>query len=174
MGSGNIFYVLLLVAVIVLIICAALQFGEVTVNKGHPTMIIVLCLLIPPAGYLLACALPDNTLREMIMRSTGNGAANRAGESVCHCCGSSLPAMENADISKLRERCAARLENERKTAAKAAEDRRIASEKAAKKTKRILSIAIPAVITVIAIVLVVTKIVIPNSNYNVMCRIGLI
>ncbi len=36
MGSGNIFYVLLLVAVIVLIICAALQFGEVTVNKGHP------------------------------------------------------------------------------------------------------------------------------------------
>jgi hypothetical protein len=80
MGSGNIFYVLLLVAVIVLIICAALQFGEVTVNKGHPekkTMIIVLCLLIPPAGYLLACALPDNTLREMIMRSTGNGADNR-------------------------------------------------------------------------------------------------
>lgn len=169
MGSGNIFYVLLLVAVIVLIICAALQFGEVTVNKGHPekkTMIIALCLLIPPAGYLLACALPDNTLREMIMRSTGNGADNRAGESVCHCCGSSLPAMENADISKLRERCAARLEDERKAAAKAAEDRRIASEKAAKKTKRILSIAIPAVITVIAIVLVVTKIVIPNSNYN--------
>ena len=79
MGSGNIFYVLLLVAVIVLIICAALQFGEVTVNKGHPTMIIVLCLLIPPAGYLLACALPDNTLREMIMRSTGNDADNRAG-----------------------------------------------------------------------------------------------
>lgn len=114
MGSGNIFYVLLLVAVIVLIICAALQFGEVTVNKGHPekkTMIIVLCLLIPPAGYLLACALPDNTLREMIMRSTGNGADNRAGESVCHCCGSSLPAMENADISKLRERYAAHLED---------------------------------------------------------------
>ncbi len=90
------------------------------------------------------------------------GAANRAGESTCHCCGKSLSAMENADISKLRERCAARLEEERR----AAEAKRIAAEKAAKKTKKLLSIAIPAVIAVIAIVLVVTKIVIPNSNYN--------
>ena len=46
------------------------------------------------------------------------------------------------------------------------EARRIAAEKAAKKMKRILSIAIPAVIAVIAVVLVVAKIVIPNSNYN--------
>ena len=90
------------------------------------------------------------------------GAANRAGESTCHCCGKALSAMENADISKLRERCAARLEEERK----AAEAKRIAAEKAAKKTKKLLSIAIPAVVAVIAIVLVVTKIVIPNSNYN--------
>ena len=90
------------------------------------------------------------------------GAANRAGESTCHCCGKALSAMENADISKLRERCAARLEEERK----AAEAKRIAAEKAAKKTKKLLSIAIPAVIAVIAIVLVVTKIVIPNSNYK--------
>ena len=90
------------------------------------------------------------------------GAANRAGESVCHCCGSSLPAMENADISKLRERYAARLEEERK----AAEAKRIAAEKTAKKTKKLLSIAIPAVITIVAIFLVAIKVIIPNSNYN--------
>lgn len=80
MSSGNMFYVMLIVAVIVLIIGAALQFGEVTVNKGYPekkTAIIVLCLFLPPAGYLLACALPDNTLREMIIRSNGNGADGR-------------------------------------------------------------------------------------------------
>lgn len=84
------------------------------------------------------------------------GAANRAGESVCHCCGKALFAMENADISLFRKRCSARLEEERK-----------AAEKTAKKTKKLLSIAIPAVVAVIAIVLVVTKVIIPSSKYNV-------
>ena len=46
------------------------------------------------------------------------------------------------------------------------EAHRIAAEKAAKKMKRLLSIAIPAVIAVIAIVQVVTKIIIPNNNYK--------
>ena len=55
--------------------------------------------------------------------------------------------------------------NERKD-----EERRIAAQKAAEKRKRILSIAIPAIIAVFAIILVVTKIIIPGaeqrSEYN--------
>lgn len=55
--------------------------------------------------------------------------------------------------------------NERK-----AEERRIAAQKAAEKRKRILSIAIPAIIADFAIILVVTKIIIPGaeqrSEYN--------
>lgn len=94
------------------------------------------------------------------------GAVNRAGENVCHCCETPLSAMKNADLSGLRERCDARLAKEREDAAKAAEERRIAAEKAAKKTKKILSIAIPAAIAVIAIVIVLTKVIIPGSKYN--------
>ncbi len=101
------------------------------------------------------------------------GAVNRAGEKVCHSCEAALSEMENADLPMLEKRRAARLEEEEKAAEakriaaeKAAEAKRIAAEKAAKKTKKILSIAIPAVIAVIAIVLVATKVIIPNSNYN--------
>ena len=94
------------------------------------------------------------------------GAVNRAGENACHCCETALSAMKNADLSGLRERCDARLAKEVEAAAKAAEERRIASEKAAKKTKKILSIAIPAAVAVIAIVIVLTKVIIPGSKYN--------
>lgn len=94
------------------------------------------------------------------------GAVNRAVENACHCCETASSAMKNADLSGLRERCDARLKEEREAAAKAAEERRIAAEKAAKKTKKILSIAIPAVIAVIAIVIVLTKVIIPGSKYN--------
>lgn len=46
------------------------------------------------------------------------------------------------------------------------EAKRIAAQKAAEKKKRILSIAIPAVIAVVAFVLVLIKVIIPNSKYN--------
>lgn len=94
------------------------------------------------------------------------GAVNRAGENACHRCETALSAMKNADLAGLRERCDARIAKEREIAAKAAEERRIASEKAAKKTKKILSIAIPAAVAVIAIVIVLTKVIIPGSKYN--------
>lgn len=94
------------------------------------------------------------------------GAVNRTGENTCHCCETASSAMKNADLSGLRERCDARLKEEREAAAKAAEEHRIAAEKAAKKTKKILSVAIPAVIAVIAIVIVLTKVIIPGSKYN--------
>ncbi len=94
------------------------------------------------------------------------GAVNRAVENACHCCETPLSAMKNADLSSLRGRCDARLAKEREDAAKAAEEHRIAAEKAAKKTKKILSIAIPAAIAVIALVIVLTKVIIPGSKYN--------
>ncbi len=94
------------------------------------------------------------------------GAVNRAVENACHCCETPLSAMKNADLSGLRERCDARLKEEREAAAKAAEEHRIAAEKAAKKTKKILSIAIPAAIAVVALVIVLTKVIIPGSKYN--------
>ena len=94
------------------------------------------------------------------------GAVNRVGENACHCCETASSAMKNADLSGLRERCSARLAKEREAAAKAAEERRIASEKSAKKTKKILSIAIPAAIAVVALVIVLTKVIIPGSKYN--------
>ena len=83
------------------------------------------------------------------------GAANRAEENFCHCCKTPFSAMESADFSKLRERCDDRLTEDRK-----------AAEKTAKKTKKLLSIAIPAVIAVVAFILVVTKVIIPSSKYN--------
>ena len=46
------------------------------------------------------------------------------------------------------------------------EAKRIAAQKAAEKKKRILSIAISAVIAVVAFVLVLIKVIIPNSKYN--------
>ncbi len=94
------------------------------------------------------------------------GAINRAGENACHCCETASSAMKNADLSGLRERCSARLAKEREAAAKAAEERRIASEKAAKKTRKILSIAIPAAVVIVALVIVATKILIPSIKYN--------
>lgn len=77
-SEATIFFVLLFIAVLAFTIYAAVQFGAVVVNKGYPekkTMIIVLCIFLPIAGYLLTCALPDNTQREIIKNkqsSTGN------------------------------------------------------------------------------------------------------
>lgn len=80
MSSGaTLFLVMLFISVLAFTIYAAMQFGEIVVNKGYPekkTMIIVLCIFVPIAGYLLTCALPDNTQREII-RSSGNGADSR-------------------------------------------------------------------------------------------------
>lgn len=71
------FYILLIIVVIAFTIYAAMQFGKVVVSKGHPdkkTMIIVLCIFVPIAGYLLTCALPDNAQREIIKSKTGGSS----------------------------------------------------------------------------------------------------
>ena len=81
------------------------------------------------------------------------------------------------DADKKIQECSDRLaeierkrEEQRIADEKADKERRIAAQKAAEKKKRILSIAIPAIIAVFAIILVVTKIIIPGaeqrSEYN--------
>lgn len=77
------------------------------------------------------------------------------------------------DADKKIQECSDRLaeierkrEEQRIADEKADKERRIAAQKAAEKKKRILSIAIPAVIAVVAFVLVLIKVIIPNSKYN--------
>lgn len=77
------------------------------------------------------------------------------------------------DADKKIQECSDRLaeierkrEDQRIADEKADKERRIAAQKAAEKKKRILSIAILAVIAVVAFVLVLIKVIIPNSKYN--------
>ncbi len=81
------------------------------------------------------------------------------------------------DADKKIQECSDRLaeierkrEEQRIADEKADKERRIAAQKAAQKAaekkKRILSIAIPVAIAVIALVIVLTKVIIPNSKYN--------
>ena len=77
------------------------------------------------------------------------------------------------DADKKIQECSDRLaeierkrEEQRIADEKADKERRIAAQKAAEKRKRILSIAVLAVIAAIALVLVLTKVIIPNSKYN--------
>ena len=77
------------------------------------------------------------------------------------------------DADKKIQECSDRLaeierkrEDQRIADDKADKERRIAAQKAAEKKKRILSIAISAVIAVVAFVLVLIKVIIPNSKYN--------
>ena len=54
-----------------------------------------------------------------------------------------------------------RLERQRK-----AEEKRIADEKAAQKRKRVIAIATPIIVVSIAFLILLTKVIIPNSKYN--------
>lgn len=100
------------------------------------------------------------------------GALNRDGE-VCHVCHNTLLALQTVDMSALEKEKDARLAEEARVAAeretKAAEElaaRKAATKEAQKKTAKFLKIAIPAVCAVIAIVLLITKVLIPNKQYN--------
>ena len=105
------------------------------------------------------------------------GAVNRADEPVCHACGKVIDTLFAVDMKALTAEKDARLAREKaereaeekaaaEAAAKAAEARRIKAEAAKKTGKKVLKIAIPALIAVIAAALVVTKIIIPNGEYN--------
>ena len=102
------------------------------------------------------------------------GGVNREGETACYACGKQAEALFAPELlQELGKEKDARLEAERiereareEEARKKAEADKVAAEARAKKTKKTLKIAIPALVAVIAAVLIVTKVVIPTSNYN--------
>lgn len=62
---------MIILALLVLHIYAAMQFGETAVEKGHESkkgIVIVLCILVPVAGYLLVCAMADKKKMEVVER----------------------------------------------------------------------------------------------------------
>ena len=89
------------------------------------------------------------------------GALNHEDES-CHVCGHSLAELQSVDMAKLTAEKDARLEE---AACKAAEEQ-AAADAQKKKTTKILAIVIPSVCAVIASVLLITNVIIPNSKYN--------
>ena len=80
------------------------------------------------------------------------GAVNRETEDKCHTCGKLVRDLFSFDINKLTADKNERIENEQK-----------AAEKAKAKAKKIFTIAASAIFVVI---LLLTKVIIPNSNYN--------
>lgn len=100
------------------------------------------------------------------------GALNREGE-MCHICHNTLLALQAVDMAELETEKDVRLAEEARVEAE--QSRKAAEEQAAKeavakevkkKTAKFLKIAIPAVCTLIAIILLVTKVIIPNAKYK--------
>jgi hypothetical protein len=91
------------------------------------------------------------------------GALNHQEEAVCPKCKNKLESLLACDFDALKSECNERLAKEK---AAAEEAKRIEREKAANKTKRVLSIVIPAICAAIAIGLLITKVIIPNNKYN--------
>jgi hypothetical protein len=94
------------------------------------------------------------------------GALNHREEAECPVCGNKLESLLACDFDALKSECTERLAKEKAEKAAAEEAKRIKREKAAKETKRVLSIVIPVICAAIAIVLVITKVIIPNNKYN--------
>ena len=94
------------------------------------------------------------------------GAINHQEEVACPKCGNKLESLLACDFEALKSERDERLAKEEAEREAAEEAERISHEKAAKKTKRVLSIVIPAICAVIAIVLAITKVIIPNNKYN--------
>ncbi len=66
----------IVIAVLLLLIfyiVAAVEFSKLTVLKGYPekkTTALLFCLIVPFAGYLFVCALPNNGYKEMVSNAT--------------------------------------------------------------------------------------------------------
>ena len=94
------------------------------------------------------------------------GAVNHDGEVRCHDCGKQLSQIHPLDAARLMERANARLAEEARLAAEEEATKAAAAVAAKKKTAKILKIVIPAVCAIIAVTLLTTKVIIPNSKYN--------
>lgn len=94
------------------------------------------------------------------------GEINRASEDKCGNCGTLLEKLRTFDIDELCQDCEKRLEKESIEAelARAASEAKKAEME--KKAKKILPIAIPAVLVVVALILLSTKVFIPSSRYS--------
>lgn len=97
------------------------------------------------------------------------GTLNRQEEAKCHTCGCDLTALRALDSAELRKRRDARLERERLAEEeRQARKKKEAAEAAerAKKAKKIALIAAPIVCVVIAFLIVLNSVIIPNVKYN--------
>lgn len=100
------------------------------------------------------------------------GTLNRDDE-ICYICHSSRLELQAMDIAKLSAEKDARLREEAGVAAEKARqeaekkaEREAATREAKRKTKKLLKIATLAVCSVIAVVLIITKVVIPSGKYK--------
>lgn len=93
------------------------------------------------------------------------GALNHEGED-CHVCSRTLFELQTIDLDQLAKDRDARLAQEAAAAEAKAAAEKAAVEAAKKKTAKILKIAIPVVCTVIALVVLLNAVIIPNSKYN--------
>lgn len=67
--------------VLVLDIYAAILFGGVAQEKGYDdkkTAVIVLSMFLPLAGYLLACALPDRSQKDLFKKLVSSSEQKKA------------------------------------------------------------------------------------------------
>ena len=94
------------------------------------------------------------------------GAINNEEEKSCHICGGQIESLLACNLDSLKADCSKRLAEE--TAEREAKEAaaRAAKEAAARKTKKALSIVLPVAVACIALILLLTKVVIPSSNYN--------
>ena len=94
------------------------------------------------------------------------GGVNSSDEETCHICGNRLSELLACDWTGLATEKDQRLAKEKAEQEAQAAAEKAAAEASAKKTKKILSIFVPAAAVCIAAVLLITKVVIPNSYYN--------
>ena len=93
------------------------------------------------------------------------GALNHEGES-CHICHRSLFELQAIDLEQLAKDRNTRLAQEADAAAAKAAAEKAAMEAAKMKTAKVLKIVIPIVCTVIAFVIFLNSVIIPNSKYD--------
>lgn len=90
------------------------------------------------------------------------GELSRENETVCHHCGKSLAVLQAIDITALKAERDARIALEKQ---KAAEDK-AAADAQAKKAKKAAMIVVPTVCAVIALVIILNLVIIPNAKYS--------